>query len=164
MVRGWVKRLNSAQPSAMAAMPQTSAVHSSACQAVALTVTDQDQFHHSSATSAEHGHRRHPDLWFEDGSVVLCAEGTLFRVHMSLLSRHSVCFRDMFAIPQPSRNPGITTQCVQTKLGPADARDDHLREYDGCPVVHLHDIAEDVGNLLTALYDGPYARLCSFLI
>ncbi|KAF9234993.1 hypothetical protein BU15DRAFT_89738 [Melanogaster broomeanus] len=32
---------------------------------------------------------RHPDLWFSDGSIVLRAEHTLFRVHKSLLARHS---------------------------------------------------------------------------
>src|SRR5262245_8059459 len=35
---------------------------------------------------------QHPDLWFIDGSVVLRAENTLFKVHISQLSRHSVLF------------------------------------------------------------------------
>jgi hypothetical protein len=76
---------------------------------------------------------KHQDLWFEDGSIVLNAENCLFRVHISQLSRHSVCFRDMFAIPQPQL-------------------DDQL----DCPLVHLHDSPDDVANLLFALYDGPY--------
>ena len=98
--------------------------------------------------------RKHPDLWFEDGSVVLCAENMLFRVHMSLLSLHSVCFRDMFAIARPR------SQCAP-RLGhdsqDAEDGDDELKEFDGCPIVHLHDAAEDVAHLLNALYD-PYGR------
>ena len=30
-----------------------------------------------------------------------------------------------------------------------------LSVVEGCPVLHLHDSAEDVANLLIALYDGP---------
>ena len=32
---------------------------------------------------------------------------------------------------------------------------DGYDELEGCPVLRLHDVAEDVENLLTALYDGP---------
>lgn len=80
---------------------------------------------------------RHSDMWFEDGSVICRAENVLFRVHMSQLSRHSVCFRDMFALASTS------------------ASKNDADEIEGCPVIVLHDAAEDVGNLLTALYDGP---------
>lgn len=92
---------------------------------------------------------RHSDLWFEDGSIVCRAENVLFRVHMSQLSRHSVCFRDMFALSSsshtaievPSHQPGIDTV--------------DLNILDNCPVIFLHDKAEDVAHLFTALYDGP---------
>jgi hypothetical protein len=92
--------------------------------------------------------KRHPDLWFTDGSVVLRAENTLFKVHISQLSRHSVLFHDLFTLPQAKESP----------LTPVVGQSPHsnsLAKLDGRPVVHLHDIAEDVGNLLTALYDGP---------
>ncbi|KAF8654670.1 hypothetical protein AX16_003487 [Volvariella volvacea WC 439] len=46
--------------------------------------------------------KRHPDLWFDDGSVVCRAKDVLFRVHKSMLSRHSICFKDMFSMPQPA--------------------------------------------------------------
>lgn len=85
---------------------------------------------------------RHADLWFHDGSVICQAENTLFRVHMSQLSRHSLCFRDMFSLPQPK-------DICEEK----DTQDDRV------PVVVLHDSAEDVSNLFTALYDGPYVML-----
>jgi hypothetical protein len=74
---------------------------------------------------------RHPDLWFDDGSVVLKAENTLFRVHRTTLSTHSTVFSDMFGIPHP---PGQD-------------------EIEGCPVVKLPDLANDVGYLLKALYN-----------
>ena len=86
--------------------------------------------------------RRHPDLWFDDGSVICQAEDTLFKVHISQLSRHSVFFRDMFSLPQP-------------KAGPSNLAAMALDDQD-IAAIYLHDKAEDVGNLLTALYDGPY--------
>ncbi|KAI6101315.1 hypothetical protein F5141DRAFT_1138423 [Pisolithus sp. B1] len=92
---------------------------------------------------------RHPDLWFCDGSIVLRAENTLFRVHKSLLARHSGFFHDLFTLPQlvakdPSPPRVISTPDV-----------DHAGDVEGCQVLALHDVAEDVANLLTALVDGP---------
>ncbi|KAH9019982.1 hypothetical protein EDB85DRAFT_2153370 [Lactarius pseudohatsudake] len=84
---------------------------------------------------------KHVDLWFSDGSVVLQAESTLFRVHKSQLARRSVVFSDMFTLPQP----------VVTTSHATFAEESH----EGCPVVRLHDSERDVANLLLALYDGP---------
>lgn len=86
---------------------------------------------------------KHSDLWFTDGSVILQAENTIYRVHISQLSRHSMFFRDLFTLPQGC---------------PADVshNDNDTNVLEGCPLIHLHDTAEDVSNLLTALYDGPY--------
>lgn len=80
---------------------------------------------------------RHPDLWFSDGSVVLRAEGTLFRVHISQLVRRSLFFRDLFSLPQPAKDAAGLDGT-----------------FDGCPLLVLHDSAEDLSNLLKALYDG----------
>ncbi|KAG6891551.1 hypothetical protein C0992_004409 [Termitomyces sp. T32_za158] len=86
---------------------------------------------------------RHADIWFHDGSVICRAERTLFKVHMSVLERHSAFFRDMFSMPQPRTGTDvISNQGMQ----------DDIEEL---PIVDLHDTAEDVGNLLTAVYDGP---------
>ena len=74
---------------------------------------------------------RHSDLWMDDGSIVLQAENSQFRVHRSMLSRHSSVFRDMFSVPQPTDEKNI----------------------EGCPVIYLPDSAEDVSCLLSALYD-----------
>jgi hypothetical protein len=74
---------------------------------------------------------RHPDLWFDDGSIVLKVETTLFRVHRTTLCKHSTVFADMFSIPQPLDQVTM----------------------EGCPVVHLPDSATDFACLLKALYD-----------
>jgi hypothetical protein len=74
---------------------------------------------------------RHPDLWFDDGSIVLNAETTLFRIHRTTLSAHSTVFSDMFGIPQPPDQGAI----------------------EGCTVVHLPDTALDLEFLLRALYN-----------
>lgn len=74
---------------------------------------------------------RHLDLWFDDGSVILVAQTTGFRVHRGLLARHSEIFHDMFSMPQP---PEVET-------------------FEGCQVVCLSDDAADVATILGILYD-----------
>lgn len=98
--------------------------------------------------------QRHSDLWFEDGSVICRAENMLFCVHISQLARHSLVFHDMFMLPQPEATdlePSFLLR-PETKWAKATRR---------VPVVYLYDKAEDVANLLTSLYDGPYV-FCSF--
>lgn len=75
---------------------------------------------------------RSESFWLSDGSIVLQADETQFRVHWGLLaSMHSPFFRDLQALPQPPTQPNI----------------------EGCPVVELQDDAvADVGYLLKALY------------
>jgi hypothetical protein len=89
---------------------------------------------------------RHSDLWFEDGSVICRAENTLFCVHMSQLARHSLVFHDMVMLSHPE------TSRIESSMILHEGRAASRR----VPVVYLYDSAEDVGNLLTALYDGPY--------
>lgn len=88
---------------------------------------------------------KHSDLWFLDGSVILKAQSTLFRVHMSQLSRHSLFFKDLFSLPQP---PSCLTDHDPSLNAIKDA-------HEGIPLIPLQDDADDVANLLTALYDGP---------
>ena len=72
-----------------------------------------------------------PDFWFPDGSVVIQAHTTQFRVHMSILSLHSTVFRDMFEIPQPENGePSV----------------------EGCPLVQVSDSVEDFTVMLSAMY------------
>ena len=88
---------------------------------------------------------KHPEFWFSDGSLILCAQSTLFRVHISQLCRKSVFFRDLFSLPQPPQS------------------DLDERQLEGCPVLDLHDSPEDVANLVKVIYDGPYVpSLSSF--
>lgn len=84
---------------------------------------------------------RHPEYWFSDGSLVLRARSTLFRVHQSQLCRKSTFFRDLFSLPQP--NPPLP----------------ETETIEGCPVLDLHDPPADVASLLKAIYDGPYVCL-----
>ncbi|KAG1899490.1 uncharacterized protein F5891DRAFT_1233197 [Suillus fuscotomentosus] len=118
--------------------------------------------HSQIATSAEGNAlaeaSKHTDLWFCDGSIILRAEDTLFRVHKSQLARHSAFFRDLFSLPQPSAESADSTTSssptVVVNNNPA-LQIDTTNEVEGCPVLRLHDTSEDVENLLTALYDGP---------
>lgn len=71
------------------------------------------------------------DIWHSDGSVVLQARDTQFRVHWSVLALHSSVFRGMQGLPQAVDQPSM----------------------DGCPVVELSDSVEDVEHLLRALYN-----------
>lgn len=73
-----------------------------------------------------------PDIWFEDGNVVLVAECVAFKVHRGQLERHSEIFRDLFSLPQPLDQP----------------------MFEGFPIVQLYDSPSDITFLLRALYDG----------
>lgn len=75
---------------------------------------------------------RHPLLWYDDGNIVLRAQNTAFRVHRSLLGRHSPVFKDLFAFAQPSADD----------------------EIDGVPVVELHDSHFELADFLDVLYNG----------
>jgi hypothetical protein len=75
------------------------------------------------------------NIWYDDGSVVLRAEKTEFRVHWGVLAQHSTFFHGLRGLPQPTDQPSI----------------------DGCPLVELQDDAVDVEFLLKALYT-PSAR------
>ncbi|KAL6297854.1 hypothetical protein BKA93DRAFT_745237 [Sparassis latifolia] len=44
------------------------------------------------------------NLWYDDGSVILVAGTSAFRVHCGILSQYSSVFRDLFMVPQPPPN------------------------------------------------------------
>jgi hypothetical protein len=79
--------------------------------------------------------RTRSQYWFEDGNIILQAENTLFRVHQSILSRQSQIFKDTFAMPQ------------------AASDEDESERVEGCPVIPLSDTAEDLGHIISLLYD-----------
>lgn len=75
-----------------------------------------------------------PELWFEDGNVIVVAQKTAYRFHRGALSRHSEIFRGLFTVPQPEAS---STQTM-----------------DGCPVIHVTDSSYDFKHLLRVVYDG----------
>ncbi|KAJ7191396.1 hypothetical protein GGX14DRAFT_600566 [Mycena pura] len=81
--------------------------------------------------------QRAEGLWFEDGSLIIRAENTIFRVSRDILSARSSVFRDMLALPQPPLPNGVDTM-------------------DGCPLVHLPDGAKDMQYFLQALFDYQF--------
>ena len=73
--------------------------------------------------------KRDTELWFDDGNIVLLCRDTAFRVYRGLLTRHSVIFRDLFSMAQPS-----TAETMES-----------------CPVVHISDSPDDLRYLLRPL-------------
>ncbi|KAJ7764046.1 hypothetical protein DFH07DRAFT_939210 [Mycena maculata] len=84
---------------------------------------------------------RSTDLWFDDGTIVLQVETTLYRVYRGLLSSRSAVFRDTFSIPQPA--------------------EDGAGEIEGCPVVRLHDREKDFTRFLKALFHCGSHKTCA---
>ncbi|KAJ7350356.1 hypothetical protein DFH08DRAFT_861172 [Mycena albidolilacea] len=75
------------------------------------------------------------NIWYTNGSVILQAEGTQFRVHWGVLSENSPFFRHLSGFPQPSTQHSV----------------------DGYPTVELlGDSVADVSNLLKALYSPTF--------
>ena len=95
---------------------------------------------HSAAMISDPTDDRHPTLYFEDGNVVLSAIETktqrrrYFRVHRSVLCRHSLVLADLFTIP-PLRDESSSHAIVEV--------------YDGVLHVQMPDSAEDLESLDT---------------
>ncbi|EKM61521.1 uncharacterized protein PHACADRAFT_248191 [Phanerochaete carnosa HHB-10118-sp] len=80
------------------------------------------------------GPERHSQLWFDDGNIVLLADNLAFKVHRSLLGRHSIVFKDLFELSQPSASVD--------------------EQMDGVPLVKLHDSPHELADLLDVIYNG----------
>ncbi|TFK47453.1 hypothetical protein OE88DRAFT_1666251 [Heliocybe sulcata] len=78
------------------------------------------------------------DLWFDDGTIVLQAEQTLFRVYRGLLVQNSEIFADMFSLPTLNSGGGDLIE--------------------GCQVVFLHDTAQELTHFLKAIFVFGYAE------
>ena len=92
----------------------------------------------ASTSSAHHD----ADLWYYDGSVVLEAQGTYFRVYSGILVKRSPIFKNMFDFPQSP------TDCEM---------------YDGCPLVHMPDVVQDLRPFLKAVHDSRCAMITTLL-
>ncbi|KAI0750321.1 hypothetical protein C8Q80DRAFT_684276 [Daedaleopsis nitida] len=88
--------------------------------------------------------QRDSDVWFDDGNIVVVAHNTAFRCHKTVLSRHSVVFMDLFAVPQPA-------SASTGSLGPVAMLDD-------CPAVHVSGPSYDFRELLLAIYGATFTR------
>ncbi|KAJ7225241.1 hypothetical protein B0H12DRAFT_1193319 [Mycena haematopus] len=77
---------------------------------------------------------RIPELWFEDGNIVLEAGNTQFRVYRGILAARSTVFQDMLSFPRPPDSELI----------------------DGCPMVRLSDSGRDVTVFLRAIFDSSF--------
>ncbi|KAH9925125.1 uncharacterized protein B0H18DRAFT_877402 [Fomitopsis serialis] len=73
--------------------------------------------------------------WYEDGNIIIVAQGIGFRLSKGLLAQNSQVFRDMLSLPQPS-----------------DAS--HVETYDGCPVVHVTDTVDELRVLAMTVFNG----------
>ncbi|KAJ6499034.1 hypothetical protein C8R45DRAFT_1126095 [Mycena sanguinolenta] len=88
-------------------------------------------------SSSSNVDRRDPDLYIEDGNIVLSAKDSendtlYFRVHKSTLVKNSPeAFGSMFAVPTP-----LT-----------------MEQYDGVPLVQMPDDAQSLRDFLMILYD-----------
>jgi len=71
-------------------------------------------------------------IWYDDGSIVIQAGSTQFRVHRSILCANSPVLKDMLP--------------MEGEL------------VEGCPILRLSDSAEDVAHLLKVLYDRRWAH------
>ncbi|GJJ09970.1 hypothetical protein Clacol_004195 [Clathrus columnatus] len=85
---------------------------------------------HPEVMTQDNDWKRHPDLYMSDGTMVLLANSTLFRVYPGLLAKHSNVFE------------GLTES---GQFLPNDAE-----VYDGCPLVRLQDDPEEVACFLKA--------------
>ncbi|KAJ7490872.1 hypothetical protein FB451DRAFT_1124434 [Mycena latifolia] len=90
--------------------------------------------------------QRDPELWFEDGNLVLQAENSQFRVYRGILAARSPVFHSMLSFPQPPDSELV----------------------DGCPLVHLPDAESEVAEFLSAIfipeYFLPFPALTTFNI
>ncbi|KIY48398.1 hypothetical protein FISHEDRAFT_73601 [Fistulina hepatica ATCC 64428] len=78
--------------------------------------------------------KRSSAFWYSDGSLIIHASSTLFRIHRGFLAKNSSIFHDL-----------TTFACTTDEL--------HL---DGCPVVEVSDSPEEWAELLGALYNPVY--------
>ncbi|KAJ7162447.1 hypothetical protein C8R46DRAFT_1000449 [Mycena filopes] len=82
---------------------------------------------------------RSADFWFDDGTIVLQAGPTIYRVYRGLLASRSTVFHDTFSIPQPPEETNLI---------------------EGCPVVQLHDTSKDLTYFLKALHNHSSYKTC----
>ncbi|KAJ7936780.1 hypothetical protein B0H13DRAFT_1542622, partial [Mycena leptocephala] len=92
---------------------------------------------------------RSSDFWFEDGTIILRVENTLYRVYRGLLSARSTVFHDTFSMPQP--------RAMKEQNDKDLSIPENQLEIDSFSVVQLHDKEKDFTRFLKALHQfGTY--------
>ncbi|KAJ3513912.1 hypothetical protein NLJ89_g2686 [Agrocybe chaxingu] len=93
----------------------------------------------SSARAEQFGPQlvRSEDLCFEDGSAIIQAESTQFRVHKTVLARLSSIFCHVLQLGEQSASEAVVDECL---------------------VVHVSDSAVEMHQLLRLLYDLKYGQ------
>ena len=82
---------------------------------------------------------RDPEVWMEDGNIVIEAGNVAFKVYKGILAGRSEVFRDLFSVPSPAE----------------------VEAMDGVPIVHLQDSATDLKYLFLVLFCGKKYVFCS---
>ncbi|KAH9856212.1 hypothetical protein C2E23DRAFT_722714 [Lenzites betulinus] len=82
--------------------------------------------------------KRDSELWFDDGNLILVTGNVEFKVYRGPLIAHSPIFKDMLSLPQPSE-PDQSSE-------------------NACPVIPLHDSADDLRHALRVFVPGNSLR------
>lgn len=89
--------------------------------------------------------RNHPVYWLDDGSLVLDVEVQRFKIHRTLLSRHSRFFASLSSEPHDISGSGLTTSGSPTVV--------QTQQFDHIVLERRKEVrAEDVEALLQHLY------------
>ncbi|EKM58564.1 uncharacterized protein PHACADRAFT_193696 [Phanerochaete carnosa HHB-10118-sp] len=80
---------------------------------------------------------RSKNLWFDDGNVIISAEGRAFKVHASVLMLRSEVLKELLNGPALARLP---------------------ERLEGCPVLRVEDKGRDFEYLFTIIYNGGNRR------
>lgn len=83
------------------------------------------------------------ELWFDDGTITLVAQGIAFKVYRSPLVEQSVVFKDMLSFPQPPIDRANAESSSARRSNGAQAQ-----EY---PQVTLSDSPYDLRHVLRVL-------------
>ncbi|KAK7683335.1 hypothetical protein QCA50_013597 [Cerrena zonata] len=93
----------------------------------------------SETTPTENTLKKCPDLWFEDGTIILQTmddDQQSFRVYPGILSMQSPVFKTLFTLPQ--------SKCESSNT------------YEGCIIVQLQDTSQTLRHFLRAIFDWSY--------
>ena len=96
------------------------------------TRIDEDDAHPLTALDKVQAATRDSEYWFEDGNLILLAQGVSFRIYKGLLAEHSSFFHSMFQVAQ-------ATPAMEELV-------------DGCPFLELYDSPNDLRELFRLIY------------